>query len=62
MNTSTLADNELNYQYKSSLKSQYKILKAGTEEKLETWLMSIEEHWLEEVFACLQGNFPDWRG
>lgn len=62
MNTSTLADKPLNYWEQSYLKSQYKTLRTGTEDKFDIWLMSIEERWFKEVSACLEGNFPDWRG
>ena len=62
MNTSTLADKPLNYWEQSYLKSQYKTLETGTDDKFDAWLMSIEERWFKEVCACLQGNFPDWRG
>ncbi|MBE9125672.1 MULTISPECIES: hypothetical protein [unclassified Coleofasciculus] len=44
------------------LKSQYRTLGLVTEDKFETWLMTLEERWASEVVACLQGKFPDWRG
>jgi hypothetical protein len=43
------------------LKLQYKTLKSGTEDKFEAWIMAIEDRWFEEIEACLQGKFPNWR-
>ncbi|AFZ17152.1 hypothetical protein [Allocoleopsis franciscana] len=47
---------------KSCLKSHYKALNSGTEDKFEAWLMTIEDRWTDEILDCLKGNFPDWRG
>lgn len=47
---------------KASLRSIYKALQSGTEDKFEAWLMTIEEQWTDEIAVCLQGKFPDWRG
>lgn len=47
---------------KSWLKSHYKALNSGTEDKFEAWLMTIEDRWTDEILDCLKGNFPDWRG
>ncbi len=46
---------------KASLKFQYKALESRTDEKFEAWMMTVEDQWLEEIKACLQGKFPDWR-
>jgi hypothetical protein len=56
------ADTLLGERDKVSLKSQYKALSSGTEDKFEAWLMTIEDQWTAEIAACLQGKFPDWRG
>lgn len=47
---------------KLSLKLQYKLFQAGTEDKFEAWITQIEDDWNDEIAACLQGKFPDWRG
>lgn len=44
------------------LKSRYKALNLGTEDKFEAWIMTIEDRWTDEILDCLKGNFPDWRG
>jgi gas vesicle protein len=62
MTISLSKDKQLYSWDKSSLKSKYKALQSGTEDKFEAWLMTIEEHWTDEIAACLQGKFPDWRG
>jgi hypothetical protein len=62
MAVSQLADSKAVNQKKVWLKLQYRTLKSGTQEKFEAWIMTVEEHWTEEIAACLQGKFPDWRG
>lgn len=62
MPVSQLADNKVVNQNKVRLKLQYRTLKSGTQEKFDAWIMTVEEHWTEEIAACLQGKFPDWRG
>lgn len=47
---------------KLSLKLRYKMFKAGTEDKFDAWITKIEDDWNDEIAACLQGQFPDWRG
>lgn len=49
-------------QKKVFLNLQYKALKSGTYDKFETWIMTIEDRWTDEILDCLKGNFPDWRG
>lgn len=46
---------------KSLLQRQYKTLKSGTEDKFEVWIQTVDERWTEEIAACLEGKFPDWR-
>ncbi|MEQ8964139.1 MAG: hypothetical protein RLP02_40600 [Coleofasciculus sp. C2-GNP5-27] len=46
---------------KLSLKLRYKTFKSGTEDKFEAWITQIEDEWNDEIAACLQGQFPDWR-
>ena len=43
------------------LKLQYQALATGNDDKFEDWMLIIEDQWLEEIAACLKGNFPDWR-
>lgn len=62
MAVSQLADNKVVNQNKVWLKLKYRTLKSGTQEKFDAWIMTVEEHWTEEIAACLQGKFPDWRG
>ncbi|HBB33863.1 MAG TPA: hypothetical protein DDZ80_18535 [Cyanobacteria bacterium UBA8803] len=62
MTASVLANIQSNNYDKLSLKLKYKNLKAGTDDKFEDWIANVEDCWLEEIAACLQGNFPDWRG
>ena len=62
MAVSQLADKKVVNQNKVWLKLQYRTLKSGTQEKFDAWIMTVEEHWTEEIAACLQGKFPDWRG
>ncbi len=47
---------------KISLFAQYKTLKISTPSKFEKWIMSVDERWIGEISACIQGEFPDWRG
>jgi gas vesicle protein len=61
MTASVLANSNVGKSDKISLKLQYKALKSGTEDKFEAWIMTIEDHWSEEIAACIQGKFPDWR-
>ncbi len=61
MNKSGLSNRQAINQNKGLLKSQYKALKLMTDEKFEAWLMTIEDRWADEIAACLQGKFPDWR-
>lgn len=46
---------------KALLKLRCKALALRTDDKLRVWLMTVEERWTEEIVACLQGKFPDWR-
>ena len=62
MTTTLLKNRKEANQKKFWLKLQYKALSAGTEEKFEAWIMTIEDHWTDEILDCLKGNFPDWRG
>ncbi|HEY9671678.1 MAG TPA: hypothetical protein V6D11_09560 [Waterburya sp.] len=62
MVVSQLTDNKIVNQNKVWLKLQYRTLKSGTQDKFDAWIMTVEEHWTEEIAACLQGKFPDWRG
>ncbi len=62
MTISILADSKRTNQKKVALKLQYQALKSGTEDKFEEWITTIEDRWAEEIEACLQGKFPDWRG
>jgi hypothetical protein len=61
MNKSGLSNRQAINQNEGLLKSQDKALKSKTDEKLEAWLMTIEDCWADEIAACLQGKFPDWR-
>jgi hypothetical protein len=62
MKVSVLPGKKSNYSNKVALKLQYKSLILGREEKkFEDWIMTIEDRWLDEIAACLEGNFPDWR-
>ncbi len=61
MAVSQLADSKVVNQNKVWLKLQYKTLKSGTQEKFDAWIMMVEGHWTEEIAACLQDKFPDWR-
>jgi hypothetical protein len=62
MTTSLLENHQIINPNKILLKLQYKSLDSKTEDKFEEWIMEIEDCWTEEIAACLQGNFPDWRG
>jgi hypothetical protein len=62
MTSSVLANRQIVNPNKLLLKLQYKTLGLKTEDKFEEWLMQIEDRWTEEIAACLQGKFPDWRG
>jgi hypothetical protein len=62
MTISVLADSKKINHKKVDLKLQYKTLKSATEDKFEAWITTIEDRWAEEIEACLQGKFPDWRG
>ena len=46
---------------KLSLKLRYKMFNSKTEDKFEAWITQIEDNWNDEIAACLQGQFPDWR-
>jgi len=46
---------------KLSLKLRYKMFNSKTEDKFEAWITQIEDDWNDEIAACLQGQFPDWR-
>ncbi|MCA1992003.1 MAG: hypothetical protein LDL41_08140 [Coleofasciculus sp. S288] len=46
---------------KASLKLKYRALKTRGDDKFEAWIMAVEERWLEEIAACIQGQFPDWQ-
>ncbi len=61
MNKSGLSNRQTLNQNKGLFKVQYKALKSMTDEKFEAWLMTIEDRWADEIAACLQGKFPDWR-
>lgn len=61
MTVSASTYSQLSHYDKVALKLRYSALKSGNEDKFEAWLMTIEERWLEEIAACLQGKFPDWR-
>lgn len=62
MTISVLADSkEINHK-KVALKLQYQALQSGTQDKFEAWITTIEDRWTDEIEACLQGKFPDWRG
>lgn len=56
------ANNRKNVQWdKSSLKLQYQKLTSRTEQKFEDWITKVKDEWNDEIAACLQGKFPDWR-
>lgn len=61
MNKSVLANRQVVNRSKGLLTLQYKALESRTDDKFEAWLMTIEESWADEIAACLQGKFPDWR-
>jgi len=61
MATSVFANTKTDNPSKVLLKLQYKALKSRTEDKFEAWIMTIEDRWTNEIAACLQGKFPDWR-
>lgn len=61
MNVATLAQTKSNNRNQKSTKIQLKSLKSVTDEKFDNWIMTVEDRWIEEIAACLEGNFPDWR-
>ncbi|MBE9126576.1 MULTISPECIES: hypothetical protein [unclassified Coleofasciculus] len=61
MTVSKATNNQSGNSKKILLKRQYKSLKSGTEDKFEAWIKAVDESWTEEISACLQGKFPDWR-
>lgn len=46
---------------KSSLKLQYQKSTSRTEQKFDLWITKLKDEWNDEIAACLQGEFPDWR-
>ncbi|HBE17985.1 MAG TPA: hypothetical protein DEG17_13975 [Cyanobacteria bacterium UBA11149] len=61
MNAVTFFPNKSNNRDRYSKKTQLKSLVSRTDEKFNTWIVTVEDRWLEEIAACLEGNFPDWR-
>jgi len=56
-----LSHNQARHGDKLSLKLRYKMFNSKTEDKFEVWITQIEDDWNDEIAACLQGQFPDWR-
>lgn len=61
MNAVNFIQNKSNNREQSSKKTQLKPLISQKDEKFNTWIVTVEDRWLEEIAACLEGNFPDWR-
>jgi hypothetical protein len=61
MNGTTLAQTQFNNRDKKSTKLQLRSIRSVTDKKFDAWIMTVEDRWIEEIAACLEGNFPDWR-
>lgn len=61
MNGTTLEQTNSNNRNKRAINSQRISIRSVTDKKFDTWIMTVEDRWIEEIAACLEGNFPDWR-